>query len=97
MTHFVLLQANVSLLSVDGVCAETAPGTWSSIRQFDIPPSDTVTVKFNIIPLEIGEFPIQIKVVTPNGKDIVRDVLKVVVSISLSKTICLLRVMVRWN
>ncbi|XP_072015057.1 A.superbus venom factor 1-like [Amphiura filiformis] len=72
------LEADVTLLGIDGLCSETSPGEWSSPRQFDIPAGDSVLVKFNVVPLVVGEVPLEIMVTTPHGKDTIREVMKVV-------------------
>ena len=70
-------QVTVYLRGVKGVCSESTPGEYSQPRNFNIRPQDSITVKYNIVPLVIGEFPIEILVVTRRGNDAVSKMLRV--------------------
>ena len=74
----------VFLRGTEGVCSESAPGQYSQPRDFVIRPKDSVTVKYNVVPLKIGEFPLEIFVVSARGNDAVRRILKVLVSLIFS-------------
>ena len=71
----------VFLRGTEGVCSESAPGQYSQPRDFVIRPKDSITVKYNVVPLRIGEFPLEIFVVSPRGNDAVRRMLKVLVGL----------------
>ncbi|XP_072015058.1 complement C3-like [Amphiura filiformis] len=75
--HSQNLSVRVFLRGVDGVCSESAPGEYSQPRDFNIRSRDSVTVKYNIVPLKIGEFPVEIFVTSRIGNDAVTKILKV--------------------
>ncbi|PVD21662.1 hypothetical protein C0Q70_17461 [Pomacea canaliculata] len=74
-----LLEVDVWMQSVEGICYSGEPGQDSEKLQISVQPHDAASVYFPIVPLELGKFPIRVFAKSRKSwaKDAVQKILRV--------------------
>ena len=76
-------QVEVSFYTPSGCCGESNDPSVPSVRTLDINGEDSQSLKFVIMPVEVGDMPIRVMVASNLGNDGVQKMLKVIVSCNL--------------